>query len=247
MIDKLLIVIPAFNEEQSVSGVIESVRAMGHEAVVVDDGSSDSTAAVASAAGATVLRLPMNLGVGAALRCGFRYAVDCGYTAVIQCDADGQHLPDFIPALLLAAEESGAHLVIGSRFVVGDLSPTPPIARRTAMRILAALASRATGGRLTDVTSGFRLIRGELLRNFSREFPAYYLGDTFEAAYVAGRVGYRVIEIPVKMQQRLHGTSTASNGDAIRQIAKAVLTTSLRVHFGLASPTNSPDQPQSRR
>ena len=231
-----LVVIPALNEGRSVGGVVRAVRAEGFDVVVVDDGSSDDTGARAREAGATVLTLPVNMGVGGALRCGFRFAVERGYGAAIQCDADGQHEPRLLRALVDTAERDGAHLVIGSRFLKGASRPPTGAARRLAMWYLARIASAAAGTRLTDVTSGFRLFQGELLVNFARNFPSYWLGDTFEATYVAGRAGYRVVEIPVSMQEREHGTSSASNRAAVIMIAKALLTALLGLHMPLPRP-----------
>src|SRR5688572_11814521 len=113
--ERILVVIPAYREAATVGAVVAAVRAAGFDCVVVDDGSPDRTTEVARAAGATVLRLAVNLGVGAALRCGFRYADSHGYAAVVQCDADGQHPPEAIVGLIEAAREHDAHLVIGSR------------------------------------------------------------------------------------------------------------------------------------
>src|SRR4051794_36131666 len=117
---KLLVVVPAWNEERSVGSVVSDVRALGFDVLVVDDGSRDATSAVARERGAMVVRLPVNLGVGAALRCGFRYARERDYSGVIQCDADGQHPPEGIPVLIEAQASSGAHMVIGSRFAADD-------------------------------------------------------------------------------------------------------------------------------
>jgi glycosyltransferase involved in cell wall biosynthesis len=206
----VLIVIPALNEEATVSTVVGSVHALGYTALVVDDGSLDRTAEVASAAGAVVLRLPVNLGVGGALRCGFRYAVSHDYQVVVQCDADGQHDPAQIGLLLSAMEEQGADLVLGSRFAGKTRVYETGLVRRTAMRRLAGMASRRTGVELTDATSGFRAIGGNLLRSFASTYPAEYLGDTIESLARAGRSGYRVVEVPVEMRYREAGVSSAS-------------------------------------
>ena len=115
----VLVVVPALDEEATVGHVVARLRAARFDCLVVDDGSADATARVAADAGAHVVRLPVNLGVGGALRCGFRYAVDHGYQMVVQCDADGQHLPEEIDALLDAQAATGAHLVVGSRFLDG--------------------------------------------------------------------------------------------------------------------------------
>ena len=207
---EVLVVIPAFNEEQSVGSVVERVRSLGYPALVVDDGSIDRTAEVAEQASAVVLRLPVNLGVGGALRCGFRYAVTHGYRVVVQCDADGQHDPAQITKLLDTMRTDDAHLVIGSRFAAGEQAYTVGRVRRVVMHRLARMASRSTGITITDATSGFRAIGGNLLRSFAATYPTEYLGDTIESLARAGRGGYRVAEVPVEMRARDHGVSTAS-------------------------------------
>lgn len=206
-----LVVIPAFNEQDSVGQVIEQVRNAGYVALVIDDGSTDRTGEVAAAAGATVVRLPVNLGVGGALRCGFRYAVTHGYPVVVQCDGDGQHDPGEIVKLLDEMKRSGADLVIGSRFRSVDARYEAGRGRRFVMRRLARMASRRTGVTITDATSGFRAIGGDLLGSFAATYPAEYLGDTIESLARAGRSGYRVAEVGVEMRPRAAGVSTASN------------------------------------
>jgi glycosyltransferase involved in cell wall biosynthesis len=208
---EVLVVIPAFNEEQSVGRVVERVRSLGYPALVVDDGSIDRTAEVAQQGGAVVLRLPVNLGVGGALRCGFRYAVTHGYRVVVQCDADGQHDPAQIAKLLDAMRTDDAHLVIGSRFAAGEQQYAVGRVRRVVMRRLARMASHRTGVEITDATSGFRAIGGNLLGAFAATYPTEYLGDTIESLARAGRAGYRVVEVPVAMRAREIGVSTASS------------------------------------
>jgi glycosyltransferase involved in cell wall biosynthesis len=208
---EVLVVIPAFNEEQSVGRVVERVRAVGYPALVVDDGSIDRTAEVAEQANAVVLRLPVNLGVGGALRCGFRYAVTHGYSIVVQCDADEQHEPAQIATLLDAMASQAADLVIGSRFAADEQAYAVGRVRRLVMRRLARMASRSAGVRITDATSGFRAIGGNLLGSFAATYPTEYLGDTIEALARAGRAGYRVVEVPVDMRVRETGVSTASS------------------------------------
>ena len=207
---EVLVVIPAFNEERSVGPVVTAVRELGYPALVIDDGSLDRTSDAAGAAGAVVLRLPVNLGVGGALRCGFRYAVTHGYRVVVQCDADGQHDPAQISTLLDAMAEHDAQLVVGSRFASGSGSYEAGRARRLVMRRLARMASRRTGMTITDATSGFRAIGDSLLGAFASTYPTEYLGDTIESLARAGRAGYRVVEVPVEMRAREVGVSTAS-------------------------------------
>ena len=230
MTNSLLVVIPALNEEATIASIVEQARSQNFDVLVVDDGSTDATAERAANAGATVLQLAINLGVGGALRAGFRYAVDHGYTSVVQVDADGQHPLHQINDLQRAAEQLDAHLVIGSRYLSSEATLIPSMSRRFAMSFLGAIASRAAGQTITDSTSGFRIIRQPLLGEFAREFPSYYLGDTFEATVTAARAGYRVIEIPAALSPRLHGQSSASSLHSIMLIAKVLVIAGARLH-----------------
>ena len=202
---RLLVVVPALNEAQTVGGVVREIRDAVPSAtcLVIDDGSRDATALVASQAGATVLQLPYNLGVGGAMRTGFRYARDHGYPVVVQVDADGQHDPRFIPDLI--AGLSTADIVIGARFAgTGHYGVRGP--RRWAMRALAAAVSVVAHRKLSDVTSGFKASGPSAVRLFSRVYPAEYLGDTVEALVIAARAGLRIEQFPVEMKPRQAGS-----------------------------------------
>ena len=120
MTERTLVAIPAFNEARSVGLVVEEALAHGHNVLVVDDGSTDTTADVARAGGARVIRLPINLGVGGARRCAYRFAVEHGYSSVVDCDADGQHPVAQIHDLIRIADELALDLLVGSRFVSTD-------------------------------------------------------------------------------------------------------------------------------
>jgi len=200
----VLVVIPALNEEETVADVVRDVR-QAHPAahvLVMDDGSDDETGARARQAGADVLRLPFNLGVGGAMRAGYRFALAQGYAVVVQVDADGQHDPGMIGELIAALEH--ADLVIGARFAgKGDYGVRGP--RKWAMRALSAVISRVAGAQLTDVTSGFKAAGPRVIELFADEFPAEYLGDTIEALVIASRAGMTVRQIPVAMRQRQAG------------------------------------------
>jgi glycosyltransferase involved in cell wall biosynthesis len=204
-----LVVVPALNEEQSVGEVVERTRPLGYPICVVDDGSRDRTGAAAEAAGATVLTLPVNLGVGGALRCGFRFALETGHRIVVQIDGDGQHDPSEIPALLDKMRRTGADMVVGSRFLAPNSAYPVHRGRRVVMGILAKRATRAVGSPITDATSGFRAIRVPLLTFFAQDYPVEYLGDTFEALVAAGRRGAKVVEEPITAVRRRHGRPTA--------------------------------------
>ena len=225
-----LVVVPALNEESSLASVIAEIKSCGYEVLVINDGSTDGTADVARASGARLLDLPINLGVGGALRAGFKYACERNFQAVVQVDADGQHPADEIVHLLNEANTSGAHLVIGSRFLSDGTSMEVGRVRRFVMRLLARSATNATQSPITDATSGFRIIQQPLLTEFSRTFAVNYLGDTYEALIAAGRAGYVVREIPAALRPRQNGESTASLVQAVTFTLKGLAVTALRIH-----------------
>lgn len=200
-----LIVVPAWNEQETVANTIREIHAAlpGIDVVVVSDGSVDATATIARAAGAMVLDLPYNLGVGGAMRAGFRYAVRHGYDAVVQVDADGQHDPTEVPLLLAKLTE--ADVVIGARFAdAGDYRVRGP--RRWAMVVLAKVLSLLARSKLTDTTSGFKATGPRALPLFALYYPVEYLGDTIESLVIASRAGCRITQVPVHMRQRQGGT-----------------------------------------
>jgi glycosyltransferase involved in cell wall biosynthesis len=203
-VSKVLVVIPAFNEAASVSSVVARVRSAVPQAhiLVIDDGSSDGTAEVAGSAGALVAPHPFNLGVGGALRTGYRFAARHGYTAVVQVDADGQHDPLYISALLRSLDQ--ADVVIGARFCgVGEYHVRGP--RAWAMRLLSRVMTRLLRVPVSDATSGFRAAGPEAIRVYAQHYPTEYLGDTLETLVIARKRGLRVRQVPVAMQPRTTG------------------------------------------
>ncbi len=218
----VVVVVPAFDEEDCIGEVVGAVRGFGYDCVVVDDASTDRTADLAEQAGATVIRLPINLGVGGALRAGFRYAVDIGARTVVQVDGDGQHPTEQIGALLKRLDEGDFDMVVGSRFAPGGVPSPQSRMRRAAIGVLSTTLRRRGGVTISDPTSGFRAIRDPLLRAFATDFPHHYLGDTFEALLVAGRRGYRVAEIPVVMHARQGGQPSAALPASVRAMLRAL-------------------------
>jgi glycosyltransferase involved in cell wall biosynthesis len=201
---RVLIVLPAFNEEEAIGDVIREVRQSLPDVacVVVDDGSKDRTTAVATEAGAAVLTLPFNLGVGGAMRLGFKYALEQGYDVVVQIDGDGQHDPAAVEQLV--RELSHADIVIGARFAgIGDYRAGG--VRRAAMRIIARVLSHTAKTTLTDTTSGFKACGPRAVALFAENYPAEYLGDTIEALVIAARAGCRITQVPVAMRARAGG------------------------------------------
>lgn len=164
-----------------------------------------------------------------------RLAVANGYSQVVQVDADGQHPVHQISDLVEAARNYRAHLVIGSRYLSADSTLIPSLLRRFSMWCLSKVASQLAGVRLTDTTSGFRLITEPLLSQFAETFPDYYLGDTFEATVAAARAGYRVVETPASLSPRQAGASSATSAQAIALIAKVLIIALTKLHYQLRS------------
>ena len=204
---RLLIVIPAWNEEAVLGDVLESVKVEKPsfaDILVVSDGSTDATAAIARAAGVAVLDLPLNLGVGGAMRAGFQYAQRMGYDYACQLDADGQHDPTEIETLIKTASSEHADVVIGSRFAgKGDYQARGP--RKWAMNLFSFILSRVCHTRLSDTTIGFKLYGPRALSLFAHNYPAEYLGDTIGALVIAARSHLVVREVGVQMHPRAGG------------------------------------------
>ena len=230
MIDdqRVLIMIPAWNEAASIGEVVAEVRGElpGTDVLVIDDGSSDDTATAAREAGAVVVRLPFNLGVGGARRLGFRYAKAHGYEVAVQFDADGQHDPRYVPKLIDGLQD--ASLVIGARFA-GEGDYQAGGARRWAMMVLSFVLSKMARQRLTDTTSGFRACDRTLIELFAEWYPVEYLGDTVETTVRVLRLGYQVKQVPVAMRQRFHGTPSKSPVKALMYLGRAFFSLVLAV------------------
>lgn len=201
---RTLVAIPAWNEEPSIAGVIGKVKEHRPDAdiLVVSDGSTDRTAQVAEAAGAQVAILPFNVGVGGAMRTAFLYAARNGYEAMVQVDADGQHEPAELDALIDGLDD--ADIVVGTRFhpnsTYGVWGP-----RKWAMKMLSAAISRMAHSRISDPTSGFRSAGPRAIALFAVHYPAEYLGDTVGSLAIASRSGLRIKEAPVTMYFREYG------------------------------------------
>jgi glycosyltransferase involved in cell wall biosynthesis len=233
------VIIPAFNEAATLPAVLASLRAQvpDCDVVVIDDGSTDATYAVARAAGVTVLRLPFNLGIGGALRAGFRYAVAEGYDRGVQLDADGQHDPALIPTLLGALDH--ADFVVGSRFG-GDAAYDVGHTRRSAMRIL-GLAMRLLSGRtFTDTSSGFRAFNRPVLEYFARSYPSEYM-ESVEVLLAATYEGFRIVEVPVEMHQRAGGQASTHRFRLVYHYVRVLVT--LLTRASRKRPTLDPDVP----
>lgn len=223
-------IVPSWNESANVGNTVreifEHLDGPEYVVVVVDDGSTDDTASVAQAAGAIVLSLPFNLGVGGAMRTGFTYAKRHDFERAIQVDADGQHNPRDIVAVLAGLEK--ADISIGARFAeVGDYSARGP--RRWAMRLLAAALSRMSKTKLTDVTSGFRAANARAIAQYVGYYPTEYLGDTVDSLVAALHAGLTVTQVPVAMRPRAHGRPSQNPFGAAIYLLRTVFALTLAV------------------
>jgi glycosyltransferase involved in cell wall biosynthesis len=226
-----LAVVPAYNEAASVGDVVRSVRTNcpAYDIVVVDDGSTDATAKIAEEAGACVLRLPFNLGIGGAVQSGFKYALDNGYNYAVQVDGDGQHDPAEIEKLETAMREQRVDMVCGSRFLTADREYPAPISRRTGIHLFAFLLSRIVGQRVSDPTSGFRLFNRRGISVFARDYPHDY--PEVEAVLMVHWHRLRMCEVPVRMFARNGGVSSINgSGKSAYYMVKVLLA----VFVGLA-------------
>jgi len=205
--NKILIIIPAFNEEVSLPGVMQDLRNHAPDAdiLVVDDGSSDRTAAVARQTGVNVASLPYNLGIGGAMQTGYQYARNNGYQIAIQFDGDGQHMAAEIGELLDLLRQGRADIVVGSRFLKrGEYRPT--FFRKVGIWIFSTVLSAILGMPVTDTTSGFRAVNRRVIEFFARAYPEDY--PEVESLVLLHRAGMTIAEVPVRMRDRTGGRSS---------------------------------------
>ena len=206
MIPRVLVVIPAHNEQASLPATLDEVRAQAPfvDILVVDDGSHDDTTRVARAKGATVVRHPVNLGVGGALQTGFRWACRHGYDIAVQLDADGQHDPRYLEALLAPVIAGGCDVSIGSRFVSAT-GYRAPWNRRLGMLLFSGVVRLALGRPIYDTTSGFRAYARRVIEVCQWDFPKDFPDAPLLIALA--RRGFRLEEVPVVMRERKAGQS----------------------------------------
>ena len=212
---RILVIIPAYNEEATIVSVIESIQTSvpACDIVVVDDGSRDDTASLVRQQGkAELLSLPFNLGIGGGMQTGYKYALRNGYDVAIQCDADGQHPAEDIPRLVARIEDGSADVVIGSRYVA-DSDYHPSFLRRVGKSLLSRWIDLFIGGGITDTTSGFRAMNRNAIGIVARNYPEDYPEP--EVLVILHKHGLKVIEIPVQMHPRQGGvTSIRPHGAA---------------------------------
>jgi len=206
---KILVIIPAYNEEANIRKTLGEIFALpfAPDVIVVDDGSKDQTAKEAAEAGAKVISLPFNLGIGGAVQTGFQFAFERGFDIAVQVDGDGQHDPSYLKTILEPVIKDEADMTIGSRFMPssgkGDRSS---FARRIGINFFVSLIGMLTGKLVYDPTSGFRAYNKRMIKLFARHYPSDFPEP--EAIVVAQRFKMRIIELPVVMRKRQGGASS---------------------------------------
>jgi glycosyltransferase involved in cell wall biosynthesis len=225
-------IVPALNEEDAIARVIDEIRAYDRELeiVVIDDGSPDRTAQAARAAGAHVVRLPFNLGIGGAVQTGFRYAYENGFELAVRVDGDGQHDPAQLAAVVAPVVRGEADIVVGSRYLApGGEGYRSTVSRRAGIRILASIVSLLTGQRITDPTSGFQALNRKAIALFAVDYPHDY--PEVEALVLLLRHRLRLREVPISMRPRVGGRSsirTLSSGYYMVKVLLALFVGSFR-------------------
>jgi glycosyltransferase involved in cell wall biosynthesis len=215
-------IVPALNEAETVASVVAEIRSFDpdFEVVVVDDGSTDETAERALEAGAKVLRLPLNLGIGGAMQAGYLYALERGFDIAVQVDGDGQHDPRELGRILEPMLDGKADMVIGTRFA-GARTYRAPIGRTMGIRLFAAIVSLRVRQRMTDTTSGFRAVNRRGIHVFAGQYPHDY--PEVETVVTAVRGGLRIAEVPVEMRLRSAGRSSITNAGSVYYVLKVLL------------------------
>jgi len=220
---RILVILPALNEGLNIATVVQRIQAQMPSAdiLVIDDGSVDDTAQQARGAGAIVLNMPYNVGIGAAVQTGFQFAATHDYDIVVRNDGDGQHSPEGINHLLARLAAGDVDVVLGSRFVGEDGDYGTPLARRLGITILAKLLSMITHQAITDPTSGFCAFNRKAILLFAQFYPHDYPEP--EAIVIAHRTGLKQVEIPVTMIKRKHGKSSITPVRSVYYMIKVIL------------------------
>lgn len=223
---RVLVIIPAYNEEASILQTVNRLKDnKRYDYLVVNDGSTDRTEELLQGAGIRHVRLPVNLGIGGAVQTGYQYAVRNGYDYAVQLDADGQHNPQDLDKLLQAAEESGADMVIGSRFVM-ESGYRGSVLRRLGIYYFSLLIRLLTGHMVTDPTSGYRIVGRRAMERFAVRYPGDY--PEVEVLVDMARCGYTVKEISVRMSPRQGGVSSINAGRSVYYMTKVTVFSLLR-------------------
>ena len=230
---KCLIIIPAYNEAESIERVVDNIiqNYPQYDYVIVNDGSVDATKSICRECHYQVLNLPINMGIGGAVQTGYRYALENGYDMAVQIDGDGQHDISFLEGMIQCMEKENADCVIGSRFVKKEGFQSSGL-RRTGIQFLSILGFVLTGVRVRDITSGYRLVNKKFIMIFAQDYPADYPEP--EAMVIAAVHGGKIREYPVVMRERENGTSSITLKRSVYYMIKVTIAMLIRrLSFGV--------------
>ncbi len=230
---RILIIIPAYEEEKNIKRVVDNIinNYPQYDYVVVNDGSKDRTAEICRENGYSYLDLPINLGIGGAVQSGYKYALKNGYDMAIQIDGDGQHDVAFIEKMLKKMEEENADIAIGSRFIEKEGFQSS-MTRRMGINFISVLIKICTGKKIYDVTSGFRMVNKKYIRHYATNYPSDYPEP--EAIVMAIMNGAKIIEVPVIMKERSEGTSSIHSWKSLYYMIKVSLAVIIcRISLGI--------------
>ncbi len=219
---KKLVIIPAYNEQDSIEQTVSNIRecAPDFDYLVINDGSTDNTLAVCQKAGIPCLKLPVNLGIGGTVQAGYLYGVRNGYDLAVQIDGDGQHNAAYLDMMARTLEEKKADMVIGSRYITKEGFQSSTL-RRIGIRHFSFLIRLLTGAIITDPTSGMRMVNREVMKVYARDYPKDY-PEPESAVQILTR-GYRILEVPVIMNERMGGVSSINLKNSVYYMIKVTL------------------------
>ncbi|HES3852912.1 TPA: glycosyltransferase family 2 protein [Streptococcus pyogenes] len=219
---KKLIIIPAYNESSNIVNTIRTIEsdAPDFDYIIIDDCSTDNTLAICQKQGFNVISLPINLGIGGAVQTGYRYAQRCGYDVAVQVDGDGQHNPCYLEKMVEVLVQSSVNMVIGSRFITKEGFQSS-FARRIGIKYFTWLIALLTGKKITDATSGLRLIDCSLIERFANHYPDDYPEPETVVDVLVSH--FKVKEIPVVMNERQGGVSSISLTKSVYYMIKVTL------------------------
>ena len=228
---KKLIIIPAYNEELNIVDTVKRANALSpdYDVIVVNDASTDHTREMCEQNNIPHLNLPVNLGIGGAVQTGYRFASRHGYDIAVQVDADGQHNPEFLNKMEQILVEEEADMIIGSRFLENEGFQSS-FMRRVGINFFSGLIKILTGQRITDPTSGLRMVGKKAIKLFSQDYPSDYPEPETDVQLVSR--GYKVVEIPVVMNARQGGESSISTRKSIYYMVKVTLAIFVEVSRG---------------
>lgn len=230
---KVLIIIPAYNEADGISQLIDNLKTnyAQYDYVIINDGSTDNTKKLCKEKDYNVLNLPINLGIGGAVQTGYKYARENDYDIAVQIDGDGQHNPQYIEQMIMRMETEDADIVIGSRFINKEGFQSSRM-RRAGINFLSSLIKLCTGKKIYDVTSGFRVVNKRFINIFSEDYSRDYPEP--EAIVTAVMWKGKLLEEPVIMNERKTGTSSINFRRSFYYMIKVTLAILVRrISYGI--------------